>query len=169
MNNCFEEKKKDIDMSTIDSDAQIFQRKKLELDDKYSKRIDSETEFYTKERELANNNDDELIRRTKVAAIDNDFKKTMTHINEEYQKELKKLEDNSKNKYPENLQYFKWFYMGPVRKYIFPNGKIIHSVMSYYVKLNNNRLSVYNDSKFSDLLGEIDYIHDEWKESTIIE
>ena len=164
MENNFEEKRKDIDISNIDIDAHTFQRKKLELDDKYAKRADTETSFYTKERELANNNDDEMIRRIKIKAIDSDFERSMIRLNEDYQKELKELEENNEKCYTKPY-YFKWLYMGPVGKYSFPNGKIIHAVMSYYVKLNEfDKLFVYNDAKFSDFLGEIRYIPEEWRE-----
>lgn len=166
MENNFEERRKEVDLSHVDLDTHTFQRKKLELDDKYSKRVDTESSFYAKERELANNNDDEMIRRIKVAAIDSDFERSMTKLNEDYQKELKELEDDNQEECYTRPYYFKWLYMGPVGKYTFPNGKTIHAVMTYYIKLDeNDRLFVYNDAKFTDFLGEIDYIQEEWKES----
>lgn len=164
MENNFEERRKDVDLSNIDIDAHSFQRKKLELDDKFTKKAETEASFYAKERELANNNDDEMIRRVKVANIDKDFERSISRLNESYQKELKELEEKCENSYG-RPSYHKWLYMGPVGKYKFPNEKVIHSVMSYFVKLDElDRLFVYNDAKFSDFLGEIAYIPEEWRE-----
>lgn len=164
MENNFEERRKDVDLSNIDLDAHSFQRKKLELDDKFAKKAETETSFYSKERELANNNDDEIVRRVKVANIDSDYSRSMEKLNEEYQKELKDLEDNTEVSYG-RPSYYKWLYMGPVGKYSFPNGKTIHAVMSYYVKIDElDRMFVYDDAKFSNFLGEIDYIPEEWRE-----
>lgn len=163
MENNFEERRKDVDLSNIDIDSQSFQRKKLELDDKYAKKAETETSFYSKERELANNNDDEKVRRFKVAGIDKDYERSMEKLNEDYQKELKELEENFEDQYVTS-SYFKWLYNGPVGKYVFSNGKKIHCMLSYYVKLKDNKLFVYNDAKFSNFLGEINYIPEEWRE-----
>ena len=164
MDNNFEERRKDVDLSNIDIDAHSFQRKKLELDDKFAKKADTESSFYSKERELANNNDDEIIRRIKVSGIDKDFERSMGRLNEEYQKELKELEEKYERNY-DRPSYYRLLYVGPVGKYSFPNGKTIHAVMNYYVKLDElDRLFVYNDAKFSDFLGQIDYIPEEWRE-----
>lgn len=164
MKNNFNERRKDIDLSNMDENANSFQRKKLELDDKFANEADSEISFYTKERELANHNDDELVRRIKVSNVDKDYDKAMKRLNENYQKELNEL-DKKYNVSNERPSYHKWLYMGPVGKYKFSNGKVIRGVMGYYVKLDAlDRLSVYYDAKFSDLLGEINYIPEEWRE-----
>ena len=165
MENNFEERRKDIDLSHVDLDAHSFQRKKLELDEKYSKKAETEESFYTKERELANNNDDEIVRRTKVACIDRDYENSMIRLNEDYQKELKELEENNEQECYTKSQYFKWMYIGPVGKYSFPNEKTIHAGMSYFVKLEETqKLFVYYDAKFTNFIGEIQYLSEEWRE-----
>ena len=88
----------------------------------------------------------------------------MQKLNEEYQKELKELEENTEQSYG-RPSYHKWLYIGPVGKYTFSNGKTIHAVMSYFVKIDElDRMFVYDDAKFSNFLGEIDYIPEEWRE-----
>lgn len=159
MKNNFEEKRKDIDMSNIDIDSQIFQRKKLELDYNYQQKKDTEEEFCSKERDLANNNDDEMLRRILLRKIASDYEQRMNRLNTEYQKELKELEEKYEPKYEKPL-YFKWRYIGPVGKY----ERLICG-LTYYVKLDEfDKLTVYNDVKFSKLMAEIHYFKEEWLE-----
>ena len=159
MENNFEEKRKDIDFSSIDIDSQIYQRKKLELDYKYDQKRLTETDYCDKEMELANNNDDEMHRRLKAASIKSDYENRMKRIQEEYDKELEEIKLKYVPKYNKPY-YFKWMYIGDVSKY----ERIING-LSYYVKLNEfDKLSVYDDVKFSKLIAEIAYIPSEWRE-----
>lgn len=165
MENNFEERRKDVDLSNIDMDSHSYQRKKLELDAKYETKANTEMSFYSKERELANNNDDEILRRIKVSAIDNDYANKVLKLQKDYENELKELSE----KYGENesdFNYYKKRYIGEVGKYVFTNEKRIYGGTDYYIKLNGeqSKISVYNDAKYSSLVGEILYIPEEWTE-----
>lgn len=161
MTNNFEDKRKDIDLSSIDIDSQILQRKKLELDYKYDQKRITETDFCNKEMELANNNDDEMYRRLKLADIRNDYENRMSRLQNEYDEELKEIEIKYKPKYSKPY-YFKWMYIGNVKKY----DRLI-SGLTYYVKLDEyDKLYVYDDVKFSKLLAEITYLPNEWRDVT---
>ena len=160
MENNFEERRKDVDLSNIDIDSQLFQRKKLELDAKYAAKKDAEETFCNKELELANQYQDELIRRTKVAAINSDFEARMSRLKSEYLDELKELNEKYASRYSKPY-YFYWMYTGDIGKY----DRIMGAV-SYYVKLDEfDNLTVYYDAKYSNLVNQIKYIPEEWRES----
>ena len=164
MENNFDEKRKDVDLSNIDIDSQTFQRKKLELDARYESKKNTEEEFYGREISLANNNDDEIIRRTKIESINADHIKAIEKLNNDYQTELAEIEAKYEQKYSSPF-YYRWIYTGPVGKYKFSEEKNIVCGLSYYVKLEEpSKLSVYNDSKYSSLVGQIVYDKSEWRE-----
>ena len=160
MENNFEERRKEIDLSNIDIDSELFQRKKLELDAKYASKKETEESFYNKELELANQYQDEIARRTKVIAIESDFAARMSRLKSEYLNDLKELNEKYASRYSKPY-YFYWMYIGDIGKY----DKIMGAV-SYYVKLDEyDNLYVYYDAKYSNLVNQIKYIPEEWRES----
>lgn len=159
MENNYDEFRKDIDLSNVQVDAQTFQRKKLELDERYSAKIDTEESFCAKEMELANNYEDQIVRMTKLEAISNDLGARMTRLMTEYNKELAEIEEKYEKKHTRPY-YFKWMYIGPVGKY----NKIMGG-FEYYIMLDEfDKLTVYYDAKYSKLVGELQYIPEEWQE-----
>lgn len=158
MENNFEEVRKEVDLS-IDPDSHILQRQKLILDKTYENKLDTELSYFTKERDLANNNSDEIMRRTKLAAINSDHENRVKRLKEEYDAELKELEGKYEPKYSKPY-YFRWIYIGPVSKY---DG--ITNGLDYYIKQDEfDNLSVYQDVKYSKYICKIKYIPEEWTE-----
>jgi hypothetical protein len=109
--------------------------------------------------ELANNYEDQIVRMTKLEAISNDLGARMTRLLTEYNKELAEIEEKYEKKHTRPY-YFKWMYIGPVGKY----NKIMGG-FEYYIKLDEfDKLTVYYDAKYSKLVGELQYIPEEWQE-----
>lgn len=158
MENNFEERRKEV-LDNFDHDAQIQQRKILELNEHYDNLIDTEVDYYSRELRLANNNEDELLRRVKVRDVENDHQNKMKKLNEEYEKELSEIKEKFEPKYTKPY-YFKWVYIGPVKKY----ERIICG-LSYFIKQDEfDNLEVFSDVKFSSFVNKVKYIPSEWKE-----
>lgn len=156
--NRFEELRKEV-LDNFDHDAEILQRKILELNEEYDHLVDTEVDFYSKELQLANNNEEEILRRVKVKAIEEDHAKKMERYKKEYQEKVEDLKSKFEPKMSKPY-YYKWTYIGPVKKY-----ERILCGLSYFVKLlEDDTLEVFRDVKFSSYVDTVDYIPDEWKE-----
>ena len=129
----------------------------MELDEKYRAKRETEESFCNREMDLANNNDDEMLRRIKLKEIRNDFDMRMARLNSEYMKELEEIEEKYQIKKGHPI-YIKARYNGEVGKY-----ERLLCGLTYYLKIDEtNKLTVYDDVKFSKLLAEIVYIEEEW-------
>ena len=157
--NNFNERYKDVDLSNIENDSQSYDRKLLETIDEFDRRITTEIEMSLHEMDLANNNDDEILRRTKILQITNDFNSHIERINNEYDKALEELKEKyeRKSQYP---FYHKWMFIGDSKDY----PKLLNG-LEYYIKLMNGfTIQVYYDVKFSTYLGEYTIVTSDWKE-----
>lgn len=155
--NNFDERYKDIDVSAIENDSQSYDRKLLETIDEFDQKITSEQDMALREMDVANNNDDEILRRTKINQITDDFNAHVERINVEYEKRLEELKDKYEKKttYP---FYHKWMYIGH------SDSKLLNGLV-YYIKLINGfTIQAYYDVKFSTYLGEYKYNPGDWKE-----
>lgn len=154
--NNFDKKYKDIDVSAVENDSQSYDRKLLETIEEFDRKVTAEQEMALREMDVANNNDDELLRRTKIKQITDDFNNHVELINNEYEKKLEELKDKYEKKttYP---FYHKWMYTGH------SDSKLLNGLV-YYIKLINGfTLQVYYDVKFSTYLGEYKYDPSNWK------
>lgn len=159
MENNFEDHRKET-FENIDVDANILQRKKLELDEKYIERRNTETDFYLRELEIANNNDDEMLRRTKVKDVCNDHAAMTAKLYEDYANDLKEIQEKYEPKYNKPY-YFKWIYTGPVNKY---SGVV--NGLSYFIKLDEyDNIEIFGDVKLSKFITKIKYLTEEWREA----
>ncbi len=159
MENNFEEVRKDIDLSSFDEDAKSFDRMKLELDSRYFNRMEAADSLYEKEYTLANNNDEELYRRTKIENVQKDHAKNIEKIFTDYCVEL----NECKEKYEPKTNppyYFKMTYIGDVNKY-----KGLINGLSYFIKKYDDHIDVFSDVKFSSHLCKIPFDETEWKET----
>ena len=157
MENNFEEKRKDVDLSSIDIDAQSFDRKLLELNDRFRSKFIFEEEAYAREFSLANNYEDEIQKRTRISAINSDFRRKMDRILDEYEKELAEVAEKFERKtdYP---YYFKWRLIGDTSSY----NNLLNG-LSYYIKqMSKDKIRVYSDVKFNTYLGEFNYVASDW-------
>lgn len=158
MENNFEEKRKDIDISSIDIDSQSLDRKVLELNDKFNSKFMFEEDVYAREYGIANNLSEETERRIKIDGINNDFKKKIDTILTQYEEELVEAIEKYERKieYP---YYFKWTFIGNTKDY----DKLFNGLSYYIKKMDDNTIRVYSDVKFNTYLGEFNYVSDDWK------
>lgn len=158
MENNFEEVKKDVDLSSIDIDSESFDRKYLELNDTFETKLQFQESFYAKEYDLANNLDDEIQRRTKMAQINNDFEKRMERVVKDYEDQLKEITEKYEKKkdYP---FYFRWLFQGSTNNY----DKLLNGLTYYIKQISEDTIRVYNDAKFNTYLGEFPYNDSDWR------
>ena len=159
MENNYEEFRKDVDLSSFDVDAESFDRKLLELNAEFNSKAEFEESFYAREFGLVNNYEDELQRRTKLAAVNSDFEKHMLKLAKDYEEKLTEIAKKyeKKKEYP---YYFEWLFIGDSRNY----ERLMNGLTYYIKKTSDSEILVYHDAKFSKYLGSFKYVSDDWKE-----
>lgn len=156
--NNYAKKYKDIEVSSVDIDSQCLDRKILEIVDDYENKIENILSMHLKEYNLANNNDEELVRRTKIKNIQNDLNNDIARVDKEFEDNLKEAVEKYKKKedYP---FYSKLMFIGASKDY----EKLLCGLWYFLKIISEDRIQVYYDAKFSEYLGEFTYKKEDWR------